>query len=508
MDSYSGKALPVAVGSVVALLVLLVLRRGSDTRVYPPGPPGRLLVGNLADIPSGGYEWESYRDISKQCGSDVVYLTALGSKLLVLSSFEAARDLLDRKGAIYSSRPRLVMINELMGWDWSLILMAYGRAFLAYRKTIQQEFQHSVVASSYRPIILKESLSLVSRLCQTPADLSKHLKHMAGAAIMMVTYGHQVNSAEDEFVALAEAVRENDEKTPGSNLVDVIPILKYVPAWFPGAGFQRAALHARKLAWDMRYIPFQAVKAQLASGTYRDSVVSRLLQPDFPVEEIDKDEFAMNCGGVVYSAGADTTVAALLNFVLAMTLYPDAQRRGQEELDRIVGRDRLPTFEDRARLPYIDNIVKETLRWKAASPLGVPHASTEDDTYRGMFIPKGTTVIANIFAMLHDDAVYKDPMEFIPERYEASPSAPTGEPDPTRVSFGFGRRICPGRFFADESVWLTVALMLHLFDISNPTSAPSKVEWCSGLVSLPSDFPFKLSPRFPGAVELVNGLEL
>ena len=100
---------------------------------------------------------------------------------------------------------------------------------------------------------------------------------------MMVTYGHQVTSAEDEFVALAEAVRENDEKTPGSNLVDVIPVrefcdslhiapgtdpksVKYIPAWLPGAGFKRAALYARKLAWDMRYIPFEAVKAHVVSG--------------------------------------------------------------------------------------------------------------------------------------------------------------------------------------------------------------------------------------------------
>ena len=64
------------------------------------------------------------------------------------------------------------------------------------------------------------------------------------------------------------------------------------------------------------------------------------------------------------------TVSALLNFVLAMTWYPDVQEKAQQELDRVVGRDRLPTFEDRPTLPYITNIVKETLRWKAVSPLG------------------------------------------------------------------------------------------------------------------------------------------
>lgn len=132
MESYSENFLRTAAGSVVALLVLFILRRSAnDTRVFPPGPPRRPLVGNLKDIPSKGYEWEAYRELCKRCGtcpthygftisaqayvlgSDIVYLSALGSKLLVLSSFEAARDLLDRKGAIYSSRPRLVMIKEL-----------------------------------------------------------------------------------------------------------------------------------------------------------------------------------------------------------------------------------------------------------------------------------------------------------------------------------------------------------------------------------------------------------
>ncbi|PIL24606.1 cytochrome P450 [Ganoderma sinense ZZ0214-1] len=518
MESYPSTVLQVAVACLVVLLVFVLRRSGHDTRVYPPGPPRRLLVGNLRDIPSGGYEWESYREIAKKCGSDVVYLTALGTKLLVLSSFEAARDLLDRKGAIYSSRPRLVMINELMGWDWSLILMPYGRPFQAYRKTIQQEFQHSVVASSYRPIIVKESLSLVSRLSQTPADLSKHLKQMAGAVIMMVTYGHQVTSAEDEFVALAEAVRENDEKTPGSNLVDVIPVLKYVPAWFPGAGFKRAALYARKLAWDMRYVPFQAVKAHIASGTCRDSVVSRLLQSDSPLDDVDKDEFAMNSGGVVYSGGLHLSwgrYAALLNFFLAMTWYPEVQQRGQKELDEVVGRDRLPTFEDRDRLPYISNIVKETLRWKAASPLALPPPTVSPTHPLRMIRTEGCTYPRG--QQLSPTYPPCSTMKRCTRiRLSSSPSdmkqGPGHQPENRTLhvlrSASVGGAICPGRFFADESVWLTVALALHVFDILNPEGAPSKVEWCSGLVSLPSDFPCMLSPRFPSAVDLVSSAEM
>lgn len=109
------------------------------------------------------------------------------------------------------------------------------------------------------------------------------------------------------------------------------------------------------------------------------------------------------------------TSSVLQTFMLAMTLSPEAQKRGQEEIDRVIGNDRLPDFEDRESLPYVDAIYKECLRyglaahsiwvglpehflpfrWNQPLPLGVPHLLTEDDTYNGYFLPAGTVVAAN-----------------------------------------------------------------------------------------------------------------
>ena len=80
-----------------------------------------------------------------------------------------------------------------------------------------------------------------------------------------------------------------------------------------------------------------------------------------------------------------------------MTLFPEVQRKAQDEIDRVVGNDRLPGFEDRDQLPYVDAIVKEVLRWHPIGPMGLPHTSTEDDTYEGYFIPKGALLMANIW---------------------------------------------------------------------------------------------------------------
>ncbi|KIM79114.1 hypothetical protein PILCRDRAFT_74603, partial [Piloderma croceum F 1598] len=111
------------------------------------------------------------------------------------------------------------------------------------------------------------------------------------------------------------------------------------------------------------------------------------------------------------------TVSAIVSFILALVLHPEMRTRGQEELDRVVGRDRLPTFDDRPALPYIEGIVKETLRHLRTYMTGAPHDLDKDDEYNRYFIPAGTIVLPNQWAMLHDETEYPDPFAFLPKRW-------------------------------------------------------------------------------------------
>ena len=89
------------------------------------------------------------------------------------------------------------------------------------------------------------------------------------------------------------------------------------------------------------------------------------------------------------------------SFLLAMTAYPEVQRKCQAELDAVVGNDRLPTFEDRDHLPYLSAMLKEVIRWGPTAPLGVPHCIEQDDVHDGYFVPKGSIIIANIWYALY-----------------------------------------------------------------------------------------------------------
>ena len=148
-----------------------------------------------------------------------------------------------------------------------------------------------------------------------------------------------------------------------------------------------------------------------------------------------------------------------------MIAFPEVQWRAQAEIDAVVGRDRLPTFSDAPRLPYVCAIIREILRWRPATPFGMPHAAAEDGWYEGMYIPKGTICISNIWHCNHDHAVFgEDADKFRPERHLDECGELLPGPNETyqagHVGFGFGRRICVGKELAIESLFINIARIL------------------------------------------------
>jgi len=198
--------------------------------------------------------------------------------------------------------------------------------------------------------------------------------------------------------------------------------------------------------------------------------------------------------------------------------YPEIQKRAQEELDRVVGRDRLPTVKDEASLPYCHAIIKEVERCHNPFWLGTPHVSSEDFTYQGKFIPKDTVVVLNTWTMHHDSTRHEDPMIFNvspltlfdplltflskPDRYLNDPlssAASSNLADPYERDhwmFGAGRRICPGMWVAEREIWLTISRMLWAFDMEAIPDQPIDLAEYDGLSGRsPMPFHIYLKPR-------------
>ncbi|KAH7922734.1 cytochrome P450 [Leucogyrophana mollusca] len=498
--------------ALFAIITLYVIRRRKQRAglPFPPGPKPLPLIGNLLDLPLKD-EAITYNKWAKQHG-DLVYANVLGRHLLFVNSPQIATDLFEKRSVNYSDRSSSPMINDLMGWDWSFGHMPYGERWKKHRKMFERQFRPAV-APTYWPVQRKEAHTLLRNILDTPDDLAEHLRHNAASVIMNVVYGIQIAPRNDRYIDIAEVALDGMAKAaaPGAFLVDIFPSLKHVPDWMPGASFKRKAAAWKKAVLEMRDLPFQAVQTALSQGKASPCFVSHLLSDlDTKVDVTDQVDTIRGCAGLAYAAGAESEVSSLSSFFLAMVLHPDVQAKAQAELDSVIGPGRLPDFNDRATLPYINAIVKEVLRWNPVAPLGLPHMVTNDDTYDGYFIPAGTIVIGNTWTILHDERNYLQPMRFLPERFLTTDGKEDESVrDPATAAFGYGRRICPGRFAADAQLWISVACLLMVFDIKpgvDKDGRPVAVEavFESGMICHPKPFSCSIKPRSEAARAIIK----
>ncbi|TEB27970.1 cytochrome P450 [Coprinellus micaceus] len=222
-------------------------------------------------------------------------------------------------------------------------------------------------------------------------------------------------------------------------------------------------------------LPFEDAKANFSKGEKgaHHSIAASLIStlPESLSQRSEAEAVARNICALAYMAGAETSFGSALALIFALAHNPEVQANGQAELESVVGTERLPLLSDRPSLPYIHALVKELGRWYNAGPLGVPHSNTEDDEYDGYFLPKGTMFLPNIWAMMHDPEVFERPFDFMPERYLKDGKLDLTVPDGDLATFGFGRRVCPGRHFAKDTLFLFTASILATCQISRPRDA-------------------------------------
>jgi cytochrome P450 len=198
--------------------------------------------------------------------------------------------------------------------------------------------------------------------------------------------------------------------------VDIFPLLKWVPQQWLGnwvdrsvevgsgmkalyGSFRRRAIEARRQAEQ---------SSQSRARTFVDHVLDLQEKANLTDNQVDF------LGGVMMEGGSDSGSTMLLVMIQALVQHPEVQERARAELDAVCGEDRSPTWADFSRLPYINMIVKETMRWRPVTPLSFPHALNQDDWVNGYLLPKGTTVFLNVWGLHHDESVFRNPERFDP----------------------------------------------------------------------------------------------
>ncbi|KAM5511934.1 hypothetical protein FOXYSP1_06734 [Fusarium oxysporum f. sp. phaseoli] len=494
--------------AVVALgltyLALIFPRLQQEWKLYSHRsqlPPGPKTIRTGIRKP-----WLWFQELSQQYG-DVVYLQLGPTPTIILGSAQAAWDLLEKRGAVFSSRPRFIMGGELLSGGMRGLMAPYASYWRRWRKLLHSGFMQRQ-SETYRPIQSLESKVLMLDLLKRPADFRVHLERYAASVIVTVTYGRRVEDVRSDIVVRrnAEAMeRLTMVNIPGKYAVERYPALKYLPTFL--APWKKEVLQQRQKDIQLYTELMDEVREKVAQGTSPTCFAKHLLEEQESLGMSDL-EIAYTAGSP-FGAGVETSAGSLASFLLACVKFgPQFIPKAQEELDRVVGSDRLPTFDDLPKLEYVRAIASETLRWRPVAVLGgTPHASTADHVYKGMFIPKGSTIIAPLWTLHLNEADFPEPHEFRPERFMEKRQYPGTL---GHSAFGWGRRICPGMHLGAASVTLNIARILWGFEVNPEKDEKGRdvdadiFAYSEGFNSSPLPFPCSITPRSVKHAEVIE----
>ncbi|POS69406.1 cytochrome P450 [Diaporthe helianthi] len=485
-----------------------LLQVGRRPAGLPPGPPTLPIIGNLHRMPTFK-PYKVFAELGKVYGP--IYSLMVGSNpLIMIQSQEIAKELLDRRGANYSTRPDLYILSELASRGLRQVAMQYNPTWRQIYR-INHKILNAKAALAFTPYQLLESRQMLVDILDNPSEHQKHIQRYANSVSCQMVYGFRTTTWSDprlqSVISIFNEVCDLAVTIP-ARLMDCYPILQKLPK-------SLLPVCREALDLDRRCIEVFMERWMTAKKQTEDKIASPCFSTALTqAQKLEgfSDQLASYIAGDLVEAASSTSSDTLFGFLMAMVTHPEVQRRAHEELDVVVGTERPPTFDDMARLPYIRGCVKETLRWMPTTSLLVPHAPMEDDIYRDFVIPAGAGVVVNVWALNMDPERWPNPRVFDPLRFEKEirseyEIAKSYDPETLRHNyvFGAGRRLCQGIHFAERTLWLSMACLLWAFDFSTPD--PSKIDTedlRGGLAVQPAPFVCHIKPRDERRAQMVR----
>ncbi|KAF7372834.1 Steroid 17-alpha-hydroxylase/17,20 lyase [Mycena sanguinolenta] len=399
--------LPLQLGTVAAIALLsvvyLVGSRTASRARRPPGPPGLPLLGNILQAPV--------------------------KPVFLIGDIRLAKEILDKRSAKFSSRPIIPYHHYHV--DSAQVYWAFSKQnenhFIARRLTAG--IMAAVRAGETEPLQQFEALlNLTHLLGDGGKNWFHHLNRVSASMVLSAAFGlhcptgqepdlQEVIACTAEFVMLS---------TLSASIINVLPFLDIIPGPMPWR--KRAQTYRKREDALYEKLITRAVTGEASSMNTWAAAFTREDKPEGDQRRL-MNQFA-------------ATAISMHTFILACILYPEWIPRAQREIDAVVGEDRLPSFKDHLHLPYVEAIVRETIRWRPAVRFGLPHQSTADDVveYKGKeyFIPKGSIIFAVPWAIEHEQERFENHDLFQPERFlDDTNNLKAGY---ETSAFGFGRR--------------------------------------------------------------------
>ncbi|EJD43339.1 cytochrome P450 [Auricularia subglabra TFB-10046 SS5] len=495
-----------AAGLVACYAFVRLKNMGRRAKELPPGPPTVPILGNLHVLPKE-FAHVAFTKWAHEYG-EIFSLKMANGTAVVLTSVEAAREVLDRRSATTVDRPkvgndavshhaeysygpdRASYMKLSQASSKNIVLSTYTDDWRSLRRTAHAALTPQA-SGSHLPIQLAESIQLLYDILHDPENFYTHIRREATSIILSVLYGRR---------APRFGTREVGEFYHAQDLWTRVLDPGAVPA---------TCREVRRLQRGLYFRLLGECEARLADGRHVGCFMEEVLER--------REEFALTrelagyLGGALIEGGSDTTATYLQSFVLALLAHPAVQRKAQAEMDRVVGQERAPTLDDLPMLPYLQAVVKEVHRWRPVTPFGVPHAALADEWYKGHLIPKGSTIFVNQWGILHDENLYEHADSFEPERWLKNEFGVQDGVDTSEfrinLEFGYGRRVCPGMHVAKNTIGINTSRLVWAFNFEPVAGKAEDIDtmnYISGITNFPDVFQAKITPRSKQIAELID----
>ncbi|KAL5569651.1 hypothetical protein UlMin_026226 [Ulmus minor] len=456
------------------LLAILVSKLRGKRFKLPPGPLPVPVFGNWLQV-GDDLNHRNLTDLARKFGD--IFLLRMGQRnLVVVSSPELAKEVLHTQGVEFGSRTRNVVFDIFTGKGQDMVFTVYGEHWRKMRRIMTVPFFTNKVVQQYRHGWEDEIKSVVDDVKKNPEAstsgivLRKRLQLMMYNNMYRIMFDRRFESEEDPLFQKLRALNGERSRLAQSfdyNYGDFIPVLR---------PFLRGYLKICKEVKETRLKLFKDYfldERKKLSSTKRSDNNALKCAIDHILDAEQKGE--INEDNVLYIveninvAAIETTLWSIEWGIAELVNHPEIQQKLRDELDTVLGRGVQITEPDTHKLPYLQAVIKETLRLRMAIPLLVPHMNLQDAKLGGFDIPAESKILVNAWWLANNPETWKNPEEFRPERFlEEEAKVEANGNDFRYLPFGVGRRSCPGIILALPILGITLGRLVQNFELSPP----------------------------------------
>nr|AFI71898.1 flavonoid 3'-hydroxylase [Paeonia lactiflora] len=467
----------------VASFVYLLVNNGHPHRL-PPGPRPWPIVGNLPHL--GPKPHQSLASLARSYGP-LMHLRLGSVDVVVAASASVAAQFLKTNDANFVNRPPNSGAKYIAYNYQDLVFAPYGPRWRLLRKVSSLHLFSGKALDDFRHLRQEEVAVLVHALTSASnslVNLGQLLNVCTTNALARVMLGKRVfgdgsggvDPKADEF---KDMVVEVMVLAGVFNLGDFVPALERFD--LQGVATKMKNLHARFDSFLGNIL--EEHKMNSDGVKQQNDFLSKLISLKDDVDgeggkltDIEIKALLLN----MFTAGTDTSSSTVEWGIAELIRHPKILAQAQQEIDSVVGRDRLVTELDLPNLPFLQAVVKETFRLHPSTPLSLPRMASQSCEINGYYIPKGSTLLVNVWAIARDPNVWAEPLEFRPDRFLPGGEKPNIDikgNDFEVIPFGAGRRICAGMSLGLRMVQLLTATLVHAFDWGLPEGQiPEKLQ--------------------------------